>query len=164
MMVKHKKGISKKRITPDTKHSKSKETEEMEKGQVWSIDVLLAVVIFVSVILIFYVTMVPRQKPQLKDLEIESSELKLELEKNYEFGFITDDEINDARFLVFIKNATTNYTALKRKLGVKGEFCIFFEDSEGNIVALDNSTSLIVGIGNSSIVISGNNCNRPITP
>ena len=136
----------------------------MGKGQVWSIDILLAVVIFVSVILIFYVTMVPRQKPQMKDLETESGALKLELERNNEFGFITDDEINNTRFLVFIENAITNYSELKKKLGVKGEFCIFFEDSEGNIVAIGNSTTSLVGVGNSSIVIAGDNCNSEITP
>jgi preprotein translocase subunit YajC len=69
----------------------------MGKGQVWSIDILLAVVIFVSVILIFYVTMIPRQKPQMKDLETESGALKLELEKNNEFGFLVNDEVNDAK-------------------------------------------------------------------
>lgn len=136
----------------------------MRKGQVWSIDVLLAVVIFVSVILIFYVTMVPKQKPQMKDLEAESEGLKLELEKNYDIGFLVNDQVNDTRFRAFVHNATTNYTDLKKKLGVKGEFCLFFEDSEGNIVPIDNTTASLVGVGNSSIIIAGDNCGTQITP
>ena len=145
------------------KHSDKKETGAMRKGQVWSIDVLLAVVIFVSVILIFYVTMVPKQKPQMKDLQAESEGLKLELEKNYDVGFIVNDEINDTRFQVFIHNATANYTALKKKLGVKGEFCLFFVDSEGNIVPIDNTTASLVGVGNSSITIAGDPCGSTIS-
>jgi len=133
----------------------------MGKGQVWSIDILLAVVIFVSVILIFYVTMVPRQKPQMKDLEAESGALKLELEKNNEFGFLIDDEVNDAKLQAFIDNATANYLALKKKMGVKGEFCLFFEDSEGNVVPIGSNN--LVGVGNSSIIVAGDNCSSQIT-
>lgn len=133
----------------------------MGKGQVWSIDILLAVVIFVSVILIFYVTMVPRQKPQMKDLEIESGALKLELERNNQFGFLTGDEVDYAKLQAFIDNATANYTELKKKLGVKGEFCLFYEDSDGNIVPIGDGN--LVGVGNSSIKIGGDNCSAPIT-
>jgi biopolymer transport protein ExbD len=133
----------------------------MGKGQVWSIDILLAVVIFVSVILIFYVTMVPRQKPQMKDLEAESGALKLELEKNNEFGFLVDDEVNDAKLQAFIDNATANYSALKKKMGVKGEFCLFYEDSEGNVVPIGSNN--LVGVGNSSIIVAGDNCSSIIT-
>ena len=133
----------------------------MRKGQVWSIDILLAVVIFVSVILIFYVTMVPRQKPQMKDLEAESGALKLELEKNNEFGFLIDDEVNDAKLQAFIDNATANYSALKKKMGVKGEFCLFYEDSEGNVVPIGSGD--LVGVGNSSIIVAGDNCSSSIS-
>jgi hypothetical protein len=133
----------------------------MRKGQVWSIDILLAVVIFVSVILIFYVTMVPRQKPQMKDLEAESGALKLELEKNNEFGFLIDDEVNDAKLQAFIDNATANYSALKKKLGVKGEFCLFYEDSEGNVVPIGSGD--LVGVGNPSIIVAGDNCSSSIS-
>ncbi len=133
----------------------------MGKGQVWSIDILLAVVIFVSVILIFYVTMVPRQKPQMKDLEAESGALKLELEKNNEFGFLIDGEVNDTKLQAFIDNATANYSALKKKMGVKGEFCLFYEDSEGNVVPIGSNN--LVGVGNSSIIVAGDNCSSQIT-
>jgi hypothetical protein len=163
-MVKVKKRILKKRYGSGLKDSDNQEIEEMDRGQVWSIDVLLAVVIFVSVILIFYVTMVPRQKPQMKDLEIESGALKLELEKNNEFGFITNDEVNSTKFQAFIDNATANYTDLKKKLGVKGEFCLFYEDSDGNVVPISlNDTMQLIGVGNSSIKVAGFNCGSQIS-
>jgi len=152
--------VSKKRGKSYPVVSKNKRHEEMERGQVWSVDVLLAVVIFISVIIIFYVTMTARQKPGLKDLEAESASLKTELEKNSEFGFIVKDKIDDTKFQAFIGNATLNYTGLKQKLGVEGDFCIFYEDSDGSIILIGNQ----IGIGSPDICIAGYKCGTPLTP
>jgi hypothetical protein len=46
-------------------------------------------------------------------------------------------------------------------MGVKGEFCMFYEDSEGNIVPIGSNN--LVGVGNSSIIIAGDNCSSPIS-
>lgn len=161
-MVKRKR-VLKKRRTPNLKVSHKKESEKMERGQVWSVDVLLAVVIFVSVILIFYVTM-SRQKPDIKELQAESSSLKLELEKNHELSFILNDQVDELKFQAFIDNATDNYTALKQKLGVKGDFCIFYEDAEGYIIPINDSTNnkLLVGVGNGNVSIAGTPCGQII--
>ncbi|MBN2052041.1 hypothetical protein JW756_00900 [Candidatus Woesearchaeota archaeon] len=147
----------------------SKEAEEeMRRGQVWSIDVLLAVVIFVSIILIFYVTMTSRQKPQLKDLEIESSNLKIELEKNQDIGFLQNNQVNDTKFQMFISNATEDYDSLKEKLGIKGDFCMFYEDSDGFIVLIRNNQSTnisrmnLTGIGSPDLCVGGYKCGTNI--
>jgi hypothetical protein len=153
------KSVSKKRGKSYPVVSKNKGHDEMERGQVWSIDVLLAVVIFISVIIIFYVTMTSRQKPGLKELEAESASLKVELEKNSEFGFIVKDKIDDAKFQAFIGNASVNYTGLKQKLGVQDDFCIFYEDSDGSIILIGN----LVGIGSPDVCIAGYKCGVPIT-
>ena len=158
-MVKSKR-VLKKRRTPNLKVSHNKESEKMERGQVWSVDVLLAVVIFVSVILIFYVTMSSRQKPDIKELQAESSSLKLELEKNNELSFILNDQVDELKFQAFVDDATDDYTALKQKLGVKGDFCIFYEDAEGNIIPINDSTHnrLLVGVVNGNISIDVTPC------
>jgi len=97
----------------------------------------------------------------MKDLETESGALKLELERNNEFGFLINDEVDDAKLQAFIDNASANYSALKKKLGVKGEFCLFYEDSEGNIVPIGSGN--LVGVGNSSIIVAGDNCGSTIS-
>lgn len=158
-MAKKKRRFSKKRKRPTKKVSQKRHKEEMERGQVWSVDVLLAVVIFIAVILVFYVTMTAKQKPGLKDLEIEAVDLKIELEKNPEFGFIVEDEVDSERFQAFIDNATYNYTALKEKLGIKGDFCLFYEDSNGNLILIGNRT----GIGASAVSIGGYPCGSAIS-
>nr|MCK4929471.1 hypothetical protein [Nanoarchaeota archaeon] len=158
-MVK-KRRVLKKRGKPSVKVSYRRKKEEMGRGQVWSVDVLLAVIIFVSVILIFYVTMTSEQKPGLKDLEIEAKDLKIELEKNYELGFIEAEEVNETKFGEFINLTKENYSEVKKKLGVKGDFCIFYEDNEGNIILIGNKT----GIGNSSVIyIAGIPCGSEIS-
>ena len=134
----------------------------MDRAQVWSVDVLLAVVIFVAVILIFYTTMNRNRATELQDLEAEAGNLKLELEQNYLFGFIIEDEIDEAKFRAFIENATVNYTELKEKLGINGDFCIFFEDSDGNVIVLNVSGSNYTGIGGSNVTIGGTPCGIPI--
>jgi len=160
--------IIKKRAEPVRRVSNAKESEEMGRGQVWSIDVLLAVVIFVSIILIFYVTMTTRQKPQLKDLEIESGNLKIELEKDQELGFLEDNQVNETRFQAFLGNATDDYAGIKEKLGVKGDFCMFYEDADGNIIIISNNMTTnttrvnITGIGSPDLCVGGYKCGTNI--
>jgi hypothetical protein len=160
-MNSHKKDISKKRGKPSLRVSHSRE-EEMERGQIWSVDVLLAVIIFVSVILIFYVAMTSNQKPNIQDLEAEAENIKVEIEQNHEIGFITNDEVDMSKFLAFRDNVTVDYNAMKQKMGVKGDFCLFYED-EGYVVIIPTSDgNKTVGIGSSNISIGGQPCGLPI--
>ena len=162
-MAKKKRRTTKKRVEPKRKVSSKKkgkrEKEEMDRAQVWSVDVLLAVVIFVAVILIFYTTMTARQKTELKDLESEAENMRIELEKNHELSFIVGDEIDESKLQAFIRNATSNYTLLKQRLGIRGDFCIFYEDADGNLIIIDNKT----GIGNPNIIVGGYPCGVNIT-
>jgi hypothetical protein len=160
-----KKSVSKKRVAHTARVSKYKEREEMERAQVWSVDVLLAVVIFVSVILVFYVTMSKPIKPGMTSLETNAGDLKVELEKNYELGFINKDNIDEQKFLAFLGNSTNNFTGLKKKLGISGNFCIFFEDSDGNIIIISDEAqgiSNFTGIGSNETCISGYYCGTTI--
>lgn len=158
-MASKKRKFSKKRAVPVSKASRPRGNEEMGRGQVWSVDVLLAVVIFVSVILVFYVTMNAKEKVGLADLESEARDLKVALEQDADFGFIKADTIDEQKFQAFVDNATYNYSGLKNKLGVKGDFCVFYEDAEGHIIVVDNKP----GIGNSSVLIDGYPCGVDLT-
>jgi hypothetical protein len=154
-----KRKVSKKRIKKVLKDS-GKEKDEMGRAQVWSVDVLLALVIFVSVILIFYATMTARQKTGLRTLEAEASNLKAELELNHEFGFIVNDKIDPVKFKAFLDNSTQDYQMLKEKLGVKGDFCVFYEDKDGNLILVgDNRT----GAGSSNISIETYACGAKVS-
>jgi len=158
MAIKKRK-FPKKRAVAVSKASRPRGNEEMGRGQVWSVDVLLAVVIFVSVILVFYVTMNAKQKQGLNELESEVTDLKVALEQDKDFGFIQSNTVDEEKFQAFMDNATANYTWLKNKLGVKGDFCIFYEDADGHVIVVDNKP----GIGNSSVLIDGYPCGVDLT-
>ncbi|MBU1199115.1 MAG: hypothetical protein KKF46_03765 [Nanoarchaeota archaeon] len=155
--VSKKRRVSKKELV-HKKESRGKK-EEMGRGQVWSVDVLLAVVIFVSIILVFYVTMGARQNKGLKDLESEAESLKIELEKNHEIGFLQADVIDKTKFDAFVLNVSDNYEEIKNQLGIRGHFCIFFEDAEGNIIMIGQKT----GIGSPNVTVGGTPCGVDIS-
>lgn len=161
-MVNTKKTFEKKRAASVSRASQQGRTEEMGRGQVWSVDVLLAVVIFVSVILVFYVTMNANDKKGLSELESDATELKAALRQNSEFGFITQQKLDEEKFKAFVGNATTDYTGVKNKLGLKGDFCIFYEDSEGHVVAINATGNLLPGVGGRDVMIDGYPCGVPI--
>ena len=48
-----------------------------------------------------------------------------------------------------------DYNEIKDRLGVKNDFCIYFEDTTGNIVKIDNTNT---GIGSGKIYINGQPC------
>jgi len=152
---------SKKRVRVKDKvslkeHSSERRDGEMDRAQVWSIDVLLAVVIFISIILIFYVTISSNQGPKLKGLQQEAANIKAELEKHSELSFIDSGQINYTHMQNFSDEVAVNYTEIKERLGVTGEFCIFYENEQGNLVLVDNKT----GIGSGGINISGTPCGQ----
>lgn len=48
-----------------------------------------------------------------------------------------------------------DYNELKQSLGIKDDFCLYFEDEEGNMVQVDHVSS---GIGHSKIHVNGMPC------
>jgi len=150
------KRAKKRELDSTGEHPEGRKKEEMERAQVWSIDVLLALVIFVAVILIFYTTLNARQNPGLKELQMEASALKIALEKNTRIGFISSDKIDSTKLQNFSQRVGEDYSGVKEELGIRGDFCIFYEDEEGNLIPVDGKA----GIGNSTdkLLINGKRC------
>lgn len=48
-----------------------------------------------------------------------------------------------------------DYDEMKNILGLKNDFCIFFEDATGNLVRIDDAS---IGIGSDKIYINGEPC------
>jgi hypothetical protein len=151
--------------------SKKKPTErkkeEMDRAQVWSIDVLLALVIFIAIILIFYTTINAKQNPKLKELQLEAGGLKSELEKHPDLNFINSEIINSTKMQNFTEKVEENYSAVKEQLGVRGDFCIFFEDEEGNLIPVAGKNGVQkngIGKNSSEINITDEPCGRALPP
>jgi hypothetical protein len=129
--------------------------ETMERAQVWSIDVLLAVVIFIAIIIIFYTTINYQKTPGLDTIKTDPEKIRVELERNPELAFLKESEISYDKLQNFTNEVATNYSGVKQKLGIQGDFCIFYEDENGNIIRLkDNKT----GVGNPGVIVGGVPC------
>jgi hypothetical protein len=133
--------------------------QKMERAQIWSIDVLLAVVIFISIIIIFYATISSNEPLSVKELQNEAERLRVELERNQNLGFINKDSIDPAKLDNFAALSIANYDSVKERLGVRGDFCIYFEDENGNLMLVRDNRS---GIGSASINISDTPCGSKV--
>lgn len=150
------KAAKKRDFVSTEQHPERRKKEEMERAQVWSIDVLLALVIFTAVILIFYTTLNAKTNPGLKELQLQASGLKISLEKHLDLGFIYSDKIDSTKLKNFSDQVEVDYSSVKQELGLVEDFCIFYEDEEGNLIPVDGK----VAIGNSTekLLINGKRC------
>lgn len=110
------------------------------KSQTWSLDVLVAASVFiVGIIIFFYIVSYSGDKDITEQLAKEA-EIIPEI-------LISPDESSAVDITIVIGNKVDNqrlenimakdYQELKNSLGVRSDFCIHFEDNEGNIIDLD---------------------------
>lgn len=114
----------------------------MKKSQAWSMDIMIAMVIFIGVIFVFYSILSAKGGDKIVELK--------------------DDAVIVANNLNITQNISQieellgeDYSELKKKLRVKNEFCIFLEDEEGNVIYLSQNQP---GIGSGQIKISDVQC------
>jgi len=125
------------------------------KAQSWSIDIGIAVFVFIVAFLSVYGLLNADKNTQTSELKEEASiVIKQVSSEDTNLRIIDGNQINESK-LNELKNV--NYDELKRKLRVAGDFCIYFEDDEGNLVIIGNSYT---GIGSSVIYLSGTPCSQ----
>ena len=104
------------------------------QGQSWSLDIILAFVIFVLIIGIFYALLSNNKKDKTDDLTLESSTIISNLDssngQNLPLTIIDKGSIDENKIATLYTTANM-YEDLKKQLGVKGEFCIYIVDQEG---------------------------------
>ena len=126
-----------------------------KKSQSWSVDVVIACIIFIGAFFAFYALLNKSTTPNLADLrddasilirEIASPEAPLRVVDNNELNIT---KIND------MKNLT--YDELKRRLRINSDFCIFLENENGELILLNNSYR---GVGAPTISLNGTPCDQ----
>lgn len=158
-----KKVTSKKRVvkatgvkarSADSKPVKREREDKVQrsKGQSWSIDLIIGVIIFMLVVAIFYAL-----------LSSSDEEESIDGLRNDADAVIAISEGTDARSLGLIDqngvidNAKLDelcdlpYDEVKNRLGIESDFCIFIEDEDGNIIPCGTSNK--IGIGNGQDVM-----------
>ena len=105
----------------------------MKKSQAWSMDIMIAMVIFISIIFVFYSILSNNGDNKIRELK--------------------DDALIVAGNIDITKNPNRieellreDYSELKKKLRVKNEFCIFLEDEEGNVIPANRAQNRRVEI------------------
>jgi len=125
-----------------------------KRGQSWSFDIALAVVIFILTTITFFAF---SNSDNTRKLGAVQSEAHYILEhakaENSPLQIVDNQEVDEMKLQQF---ASTNYEELKKEAGVTNDFCIYFEDEEGNVVPIEGSN----GIGSSSINVSGTPCTQ----
>ena len=132
------------------------------KAQTWSVDVMIAIVIFSVIILgFFYITGLTAQSERLKAMASEAEKVHESLTttgNKSSLAFIEGGKIDSQKLAEF---ANMDYEEIKKQLGIEGgDFCIHLEDEEGNIVSISGKA----GIGSGKVEISDNiYCNETIS-
>lgn len=130
----------------------------MKKGQTFSTDAIVAVVMFViAVIMLYYLSGPATTNKQSEKLQSEAEKLPATLssQQNLSSIFIQGSRIDEQKLSEAIN---LNYDNLKSLLGVGSDFCIYLEDENGNIVPMEGK----VGIGSPLANFSGKGCNETL--
>ncbi len=126
-----------------------------KKSQSWSLDIVLAVVVFMVAFFIFYAYINPSKESNTGELSREAGVIiKQVASEDSLMKVIDNNEINDTK-LGRLKNY--NYIELKKIFRTEGDFCLYIEDEKGHLVLINNSYK---GIGSPNIIISGTPCDQ----
>lgn len=123
-----------------------------KKSQTWSMDIMLAVVIFIGAIFVGYSILSGNKGDPAKALQEDAALVLGNLaSKDSEISIVNGGEINDAKLQELVDK---EYPELKQLIRSGSDFCIFLEDNEGNLVYISSKP----GIGSDKIKISGQAC------
>ncbi|MCA9477707.1 MAG: hypothetical protein KC535_00995 [Nanoarchaeota archaeon] len=126
-----------------------------KRGQTWSFDLIVAVVIFIVVVGIFYSLLNRSNEGTVDTQALESGAKSISYQLNCDVSpvfppcFIENGEINETKLAVV---AALPYADLKELLGTTEDFCIYLLDEENRIIpVIDENTP---GIGSGSYLLN----------
>jgi len=133
----------------------------VSKSQTISADAMIAVGLFtVAIIMFFSFSGDAVEERKIEDLQSESSKLlsALSSTRNVSHGFLVGTKV-DKEKLNDLTNLT--YAQLKQAIGVNADFCIYFEDQDGNLIEIRES---VVGLGSRWVEVAGMLCGNGLNP
>lgn len=122
------------------------------KSQAWSIDFVIGISVFMGALVIFYTLLNPASNEKPIILQKDASFIAKEVEEEESPLTVMEGNIvNETK----LDNLIGRYSSIKKNLGIKNDFCIYFEDENGNIMPIKEG---VTGIGSSDIKIGGIQC------
>jgi len=131
---------------------------EQKKAQSWSIDIILGVFVFIAAIFIVYALLNANQSSKASTLKEEASTVIRQVASEDSSSSIVDN--NEIKKEKLDELKSIEYDELKRKLRVEGDFCIYMEDENGNIVLIQDGSGGYKGIGSPGIDLGGAPCSQ----
>ena len=125
----------------------------VKRSQAVSMDVMLAIVIFIGTIFVFYAIFSANQKGTAKELEKDASKvLKSVSSEDPNIGIMDGIEVDEAKLEQLLGK---DYNAVKEQIRAEKDFCIFLEDENGDIIYISPGQP---GIGSNKIRVSNIPC------
>jgi hypothetical protein len=133
------------------------------KGQSWSMDLVIAVVIFGFMAVIFYSLLLIQQKPSIEDLRVSAETINLRLEEPVgDCGPILEGQNTTLEQLKCLYGQ--DYDEVKQQLGVANDFCIYVQDSSGRVYIITNASyGSKTGFGNPALILADTRCGQTIS-
>jgi|SRR3989338_3705067 len=113
-------------------------------------DNAVILLLIISIFIIMKAALNPA--PSLESLEQEAGIILNKLTGGNELNLLNSNEIVEEKVRLLDR---MDYNEVKTMLGVKNDFCIYFEDATGSIVRIDGISP---GIGSDKISIDGEPC------
>lgn len=116
-------------------------------------DVMLAIVVFIGTIFLFYAIFSSNQKGASEELEKDASKvLKSVSSEDPNVGIMDGIEVDEAKLEQLLGK---DYSIIKEQIRAEKDFCIFLEDENGDIIYISPGQP---GIGSDKIKISDVPC------
>lgn len=128
-------------------------------GQSWSLDIILAFVIFALIIGIFYTVLSKNNTGKTENLQREADVLSNNLDSatglNTTLSVIDKGTVDEIKLQELYNSS---YQSLKSQFGIRGDFCVYVVDQYGNLITVNTSQGELVGFGNGNLTINGKPC------
>lgn len=135
-------------------------TDAMGKAQTTSADAFIAVALFIIVVMFFF-SISGEQFGEKKARDLQASLAKLvsslSATRNTSESLLLGTRVNEQRLQQL---SSLEYQRLKDAIGTETDFCIHFEDEEGDVVEISDT---VTGLGSSFVRIGDTLCGRQLS-
>lgn len=132
---------------------------KMKTSQAMSMDIMIAIVVFIGTVFVFYSIIEGQQDGKTEDLQDDASiVLKNVISEDPNVGIVDGTEVDETKLQQLLGE---DYARIKEKIRVENEFCIFLEDKNGDVIYItpeDPGSPSKPGIGSGKIKISDVPC------
>ncbi len=138
-----------------------------KRGQSWSIELIISLSVFVVIIIGLFVSFSTQPTNPVQELQAQSQQFisrffATDTSNQQVYSFIENNNVNDQKLAQL---QATDYSEIKKELGLSDDFCIILVDSNNNIipiVAANGSTYYAIGSGNIQLG-NGVTCNSTVS-